>query len=639
MSASEDSEVSDAPDVGSNIASTPPAQVQNIVQVPQRSSMEVESVDEPELPPYIENDHESDESFLPDSDNHQVEDDPRVDASQDSEVLHEAPDAFAAEGSYLIRQNRYYGPASTWRGWTKNDRGMAESLDQDRAQDLSIHLYNAHVLRLEAQNLKEIVRQKRRRGTSETDDVEDGIFEPPRLWTAWPTSPQEVPRDYLNTSPADNRPSRDLEECLIALTTKGARERWNARDWLAESALKKQRDSKYPPSLLVVETLRESLVDAGQSSVMVEDNEGGHHAPATDYSTTESDMPKMQMFSSQAVFDNDASSEKDSDNASEDDAYTIGFDARPVPLADDDRAHRLLIPSTRHVVSKLDDLLMGLHRTRQAYAALGTSDDDDSVVASAIDTDGNASAPQKQGRGRPRKRQALSETTSDSEVSAPSSAVKRTKNMRARHSKPQDVKIDRLGLRGWTDVLGIAALTGWDESVVERASMRCAELFGQNMLFRTFHEGEQEGEKSYFTEHLATGGEPIERKVEDENHSSATESEASKALTCPFETCPWHTKPFKRRENLRNHLKRFHLQSGGLDNEEGITNGPDILCPVETCHRHRDAFTKGSKLYAHIRRMHPEVNVEKLKRLEAQRRGETRGKWSGEKRMRNPYER
>jgi hypothetical protein len=40
---------------------------------------------------------------------------------------------------------------------------------------------------------------------------------------------------------------------------------------------------------------------------------------------------------------------------------------RPVVLADDEMAEELLKPAVRHMLSRLDELLMGLHRARQAY--------------------------------------------------------------------------------------------------------------------------------------------------------------------------------------------------------------------------------------------------------------------------------
>lgn len=55
-----------------------------------------------------------------------------------------------SEDSETARPNRYNGPASTWQSLTEQERGLAASLTQLRDQDLSIHLYNAHALKVRA---------------------------------------------------------------------------------------------------------------------------------------------------------------------------------------------------------------------------------------------------------------------------------------------------------------------------------------------------------------------------------------------------------------------------------------------------------------------------------------------------------
>jgi len=53
----------------------------------------------------------------------------------------------------------------------------------------------------------------------------------------------------------------------------------------------------------------------------------------------------------------------------------------------------------------------------------------------------------------------------------------------------------RIGLRDWSDVLGIAALQGWDGVVIDAAAKRCAALFGEGMDFRVLGAEGEEGEK------------------------------------------------------------------------------------------------------------------------------------------------
>lgn len=65
------------------------------------------------------------------------------------------------------------------------------------------------------------------------------------------------------------------------------------------------------------------------------------------------------------------------------------------------------------------------------------------------------------------------------------SSPKRKRIRRSNPTKSQEHALSRLGLRDWSDVLGMAALKGWDPNVVKRAGKRCAELFDEEMGFRT----------------------------------------------------------------------------------------------------------------------------------------------------------
>jgi hypothetical protein len=622
MSASEDSEVDENHESPSSFTSYQPAQVQSLAPAFDQSSDPRQTDHESELLHHIDNDHDSDDSFLPPSnDSH----DPDAERSYDHENIVDPVDPFAAEESYYTRPNRYYGPASTWRSWTKADRDVAESLELDRAQDLSIHLYNAHALRLQAQRSRESSSRKRRRGTSETDGDEDDIFGVPKVWTAWPMPPQEVPRNYLDIATAGTRPSKELEECLISTTTKAARERWNGREWQKEDNLKQQ-------------ALTEERDQQGEGAAKMTD-----HAEA----------PEMQIFGSQP-FANNESSLENSDDASTDDIYGIDPAAKPIPVADHEKARSLLLPSTRHVINKLDHLLMALHRARQAYAQPVLSDDD-TIASSATDGEPQSSSSSKKRRRRSRAQRASSVSTIDTETSVRTSSSGRRKGVWKEGSVPRNRKFKGLGLRDWSDVLGMAALTGWNEDVVARASKRCAELFGENMLFRRLHEAEHGEEKSFFTERLASGQEPLESgeadlsqvprtQGTDEDGDSEIEREAGVGYRCPIRSCPRHKTPFQTAGNLKQHMTHNHAQSDEEDDKDGIIeaamrDGRQVFCPIQACHRSREPFTKGSKLYLHVRKMHPEVNVENLKKLESQRRGETRGKWTGEKRKKNPYER
>ena len=64
-----------------------------------------------------------------------------------SKVVQTSATRFDQDSSEEERENRFSGPASTWRDYTANERALVVSLDQERAGDLGIHLYNAHALK------------------------------------------------------------------------------------------------------------------------------------------------------------------------------------------------------------------------------------------------------------------------------------------------------------------------------------------------------------------------------------------------------------------------------------------------------------------------------------------------------------
>ena len=533
------------------------------------------------------------------------------------------------EESYYTRPNRYHGPASTWRTWTAEDRAVVAELDSERARDLCIHLYNAHVLNASAKNLNQKSDRKRRRGTSESGE-EEHVFRPPKMWTAWPLPVGEVPRDVIGSDGRDCRPSKELEECLITATMRVARERWNARDWSGQVDFEQHGKVEDKPS----------------------QQDGGIDSPSLTREASEDEniLPRP-MFSSQAFDSGFLSSEGDSDASSGANSDGLaGENARPVTLADDDKADRLLIPSTRHVISNLDNLLMGLHRARQTYAMSSVTGFNNSTLTSSS---GRSRTGRVRGRERSQRRPALSESAAESEAKDPP-VIKGTKTMGSDHKELSTVRRERLALRDWTEVLGMASLTGWDQEVVNRASGRCAKLFGENMLFRTFHEGAEDGGKSHFVDMSATGDEPPmdydTRNISDPSHMRSDDDSDRSVRSehpCPHQACPRHTTPFKTYGILRAHLRQHHMNFGEEDikppaatlSSDTSAAARSVFCPIKTCHRHQTPFSKGSRLYAHVRKMHPEVNVESLKKLEAQRRGETRGRWADERRRRNPYER
>ncbi|KAI1614233.1 hypothetical protein EDD37DRAFT_638738 [Exophiala viscosa] len=551
--------------------------------------------------------------------------------------------------TYFSRQNRYFGPASTWKSWTEEERTLAQSLDRVRSQDLGIHLINTSALKKKsrisrAEGRWKKVRKGKQRAASVLsttgDDPEEeassgaGVFSIPKYWTAWPMPADEVPREELLPRTGTrqgirldgiSRPSASLEDWIVATATKIARDTWNARRWEHRSPVPFERDMK---------------IDHGPSKVEVDDA-GDDSFEETDWEETsdsESEDPDFPVFSSRPFPPSEsAGTQEDAQFKAEREDGTATPERRPVPLADDEQAKRLFLPSARHILSKVDDLLLGLHHARYAYASKPTG----KRRGRYSHTPEEHSADQDR-----EKSSSLPASDSRKRASSADTAIPNVSSVLARSSKGPR-RSQNLALRGWSDVVGMASLTGWDPAVVARASERCAELFGENMLFRTLHEGAPtEGNESYFTEHLA---------FETEGSEEPVEQEQEKLRRCPHESCPRHTLPFRKQWRLQRHLAEVHrpgrtaapprkprlVQSRSTslevsDVEIDMLAPPDaIVCPMKSCHRGQKPFSTGRALYDHVRRMHPHVDVQKVKRLEAARRGERRGRPTKERRLRS----
>lgn len=412
---------------------------------------------------------------------------------------------FTLEPTYFTRPNRYFGPESTWLSWTKEERRVAEALDQRRSQDLSIHLYNAYALKRKGEAVASQSKKRRKakeRANSADDDDDDASdmeqssgFVPPRGWTLWPLPPDQVPRDtYTSISDdaayamaPDTRPSATLEDCLIATTTRLAREKWTSRKWEPKSMdenTKAQHD--------------QGVDTAGGAATSSRFESDAAETLETDDSESGSEVFESQRWD----LEQKPVSPKPATNADDRDETRSEADQRPTPIADDDLARVLLLPATRHILSKYDSLLMGLHHARQAYATtLSSSNRSLRATGDSEPEEIHDSSSSHISRRRKRKRKRSVSVRSTTSEGGDTSTNISSQGRRPRRLRP------RLNPRDWSDVVGMAALTGWDPAIVQLASERCARLFGENMLFRTFFEGDAaKKEPPFFTEHKAVTG-------------------------------------------------------------------------------------------------------------------------------------
>ena len=319
-----------------------------------------------------------------------------------------------------------------WRHRTIAERDLVASFDQSRSTDLSLHLYNSFKLKQRA----------KAQISDETGFVE--TKEPPKAWTAWPQTPDVVPRERQQRKwenedwrmgpyvRKETRPGDELRELLMARVLKTAKERFEARG-----------------------------------------------------------------------------SEGSSGTAEE-----VG-DQRPVVQADDEEAVKMLQPSVQHVLGRVDRLLMSLHRARSSYLCPKKSRGKGVALKSGVSTDEGTTKSSKRKLSLTDGERGLRESTNiegeDSELKNSSLSKKQTgRPVTAQGTRQTSFsrRKARLGLRDWSDVLGLASLTGIDSTVVGRAASRCAGLLGEGMSFRTMYEGPGNDRETVYLPHGSTSNEP-----------------------------------------------------------------------------------------------------------------------------------
>ncbi|MCJ1336935.1 hypothetical protein MMC09_002213 [Bachmanniomyces sp. S44760] len=428
---------------------------------------------------------------------------PTGSSSGSSVVSHERCNALISPLPDANRPGRFRGPPSTWRSWTKPDRLVAKSLDQLQAQDLGIHLFNAHALRQEAKRHREdqIQKQMRRNASS------DYIWEPPKLWTAWPMEPELVPRpSHVNSFPTaiskkrKIRPSDDLEDVMISIMLREAKRRFVARDWgsprTSDDLEDDERSTPDESSLPGVEYTR--------ARVSTRNDRGSMDSHETYELPTPEDGSNNGTSFAESKIDSSVHSTKGSMNTT-----VSSIEAKPQFTANDDVARAIFLPTARHILSRLDNLLMGLHHGRQACAygrddSESQSDSDDDLEAEDLARQVEQER-EMQGSGRElRSTFYTGENKQQPPAIARDSSTGNTPDFEA--AQPEAVPISKgrkqLGGRDWSDILGVASIMGWDQGSVEKAAKRSSRLLGEGMAFRTLAEG---GDSSSTTKYVSNG--------------------------------------------------------------------------------------------------------------------------------------
>ncbi|KAL1391000.1 hypothetical protein HDK64DRAFT_297801 [Phyllosticta capitalensis] len=252
------------------------------------------------------------------------------------------------------RPNKFRGFPSAWKRHAGNELDLYNGLSQTASNNLSKHLYLAHSLQSRlrgslATNVKPFQSKNRWFAT----DAQEDNWVPPRVWTAWPLEPHEVPRKWEHfgeipdVDPEDDftyreegflkgKPSRDLEEFILSIVLRKSKEQWNSRD--QERHVKKtQRKFRRKQ-------------DAKVGDTVSRDDESPNSSEAGGEKETRITRESTAVSSNLQVLEKSASGPVLS---------------RPIVTADDDAAQRLIQPAISSLLGKLDSVFAALHRSRK----------------------------------------------------------------------------------------------------------------------------------------------------------------------------------------------------------------------------------------------------------------------------------
>lgn len=470
-----------------------------------------------------------------------------LNAGEDSEDQEYNPDPPSSEDE---REGRFHGPDSSWRHYTEQERSLAATLDQADCNDLSIHLYNAHALKQKARDPHVALilnTWQSKHPWLKSEDNGKPPFVPHNGWTAWPLDSSDVPRQreqwgvpnenldedlgrYSNPEPW--KPGRGLQESVKAIMLHRAFQRFRQRRW----------DGSGPDE---TESLNSSRARSSSASSFEPSSPDNTKVE----SSGEASEPERTENKSNTVQGPASSPER----------YTALF------TDDDEAAGKILQPTVQHIIARMDDLLIGLHKSRMGHRRDGSLSRGRGSSASRSKS-GSRSRTQSRGRTFTKRKRIASDaeaTSDEDETTSPESGERK-----ARSRTPKRGQHHQLGLRDWGEVLGMAAMTGWDPAVINRAAQRCAKLFDEKLQIRVMPEAPVSGIRDQVVEYrpemvqtadlgLETEDEQSDMELDDDENVPA-ETISSPSLYCPYPDCNRSNNPFEHLWRLREHLKRTH---------------------------------------------------------------------------------
>ncbi|RGP76227.1 hypothetical protein FLONG3_5355 [Fusarium longipes] len=548
--------------------------------------------------------------------------------------------SIASEDLHTHRPNRWTGPRSTWRTLTEEDRLLWQSMKQIQDQDLAVHLYDAFALRRKGQN--EATAQNL---VVKTESGQDGVWAPPKLWTAWPLKHKYVHKQRLVDEQHNEDecftfrrqeeilPSTELEEEISATILRTAKRRFRRKkSKMAQPSI----EDSMPPS-----------IESGNSTPNILSRESSARPD------TEDENEKMALDDSEAK-----PTRRRNPKTYE-----------PVESTNDEASYALLRPSTRHILSKLDNTLTILQNSREAgmnyVSDSSTEDESDNHSQSGHkksrgrprkitpDRASSASTSSAHGgttsrRGRPRKvhvprdgetheemlqrvaresHRKIPITTEDRDaafeewVRKGDEVIERERSLSIKRARSQgtetgdesasgtnvDRKRARLGLRDWSDVLGAAALAGFSGDVIARTARRCADLFGEGMVVRTLNEVPATKDKG--TTSVEYRPEPIQLSYSDSDADDESDDGADLVQRRVASRQASLAHSSRSPDSIRSSSRRSTRSPGPPSaarspRPRSSSTGGLVFCPIPSCDRAANGFSRKQNLRRHMELVH-----------------------------------
>ena len=478
-------------------------------------------------------------------------------------------------------------------------------------------------------------------------DGKNAIWTPPKMWTAWPLAEGRLPTEDLVARREDEdeaftfrkqetkMPSSDLQDELSASILRMAKKRFTKRKRTWEAT-------------------RPSVEDPIISSPAAE----GSRPPSP--SGAESSQAVSRATSANPPSGQDSQGLEDDGHGSSAGTrararrQARGYDYEPVVSADDQLSYKLLEPPARHILSQLDATLQILHHTR----SLGPGYDSDSSTADDEEPDtqqdtSNNNTPKKRPRGRPRKagidekkpdatkrgrprkvpiplegeshKEMLIRIARDGHRRLPvhAKAAKVGFGVSIKQETETDTHGEDLdddfeawfhrstrrgarvwGLRDWSDVIGAASLAGFSPGVIARTTKRCADLFGESMTIRNFHE---------VPASAGTGVRTVEYRPEP-IHLSASDADDTDNPPPPSDddreaSLHLHRRIASRQSSQapsspRGRFSASPSPSQPRSRSRSASTGQQHFCPVPTCARAVGGFSRRANLARHMKLVH-----------------------------------